>query len=292
MYILFRYARSSALFWVRLHSRRVGGVMCIQLWWAVYESWMLRIHNLVQRIWRTQRTTATTINSHGHHHTLGPGSRAGLLSLSPDDAQHWPSSHRCYADLGGSGSPRLWWVPEPGAWEPGTGIHPASHNPQLRLRPVSVTESGSGWLLSEWEAGDGASTSWYTVQNKHQSPPQLTRSDAHSRGVRCDLSLLLAELGSDHFIKKFWWLRAGHNIHNKTLTAPPLLILVKFKFKNLLQEISIESLGRKIVKNLRIIAGKDILNKKDIKDSITWIIIECNKLLLGNKKIDQFYSQY
>ena len=112
---------------------------------------------------------------------------------------------------------RGWWVPGLSrSWSRGLGS--ISHSPQLRLRPESVTEpeeAGSGWLLSEWAGGRGwtvaASTSWYTVQNKHPSWPQLTPGALTPEwDDEWDLSLLLAELlahGSDHFIKKFWWLR-------------------------------------------------------------------------------------
>ena len=77
---------------------------------------------------------------------------APLAALSPDDAWHCTvtatsSPHRCYADLGGSCS--------------GPGTHPLSRlvrpstpilAPHLSLSSgsgPSVTEPGSGWLLSE-----------------------------------------------------------------------------------------------------------------------------------------------
>ena len=114
----------------------------------------IRIHNRVQRIWRTQRTTATTINSQQPPRPPHLGSRAGLpislsvarccLALMPGPA----SPHRCYADLGGSRG-------SPGLGSAGSGAGDCEHlsllgsgsDPRVwRSRSQAV----QGWLLSEW----------------------------------------------------------------------------------------------------------------------------------------------
>ena len=178
------------------------------------------------------------------HTTPSPGSRDGLPSppgLSPDDAWH------CTVH---STSPRtdVTLTSEAPAG-PGT-LYPLSIQGRELYAPH--LSSGSGPSVTEGKAVAGCCHTervvcslWLpapvdTVQNKHPSWPQLTPGAATDIWRQCVMRserVIGRARAQTTSLKSFdGW--GGHNIPNKTLSGSSHL--VKFKFKNLLQEISIE----------------------------------------------------